>query len=157
MNRWRRAADTGTSGITVPVAGADGRRPVPADGRSDSVDTAGAPPTASVRRSRAGPWWRVAVLLVGGSVAVLVGHDGAVGWQVARVAVTAGLTWAAVLAVTRGRVLVRGVVGLGVGILGTAVGAAFAVPHAVAVGWSVVTVAGAVCLAAGLMLLAAAA
>ena len=121
-------------GLSVPVSTTSGLR-------------------APVRRSPVGRWWGVAVLLVGGSMAVLVGRDGAAGWQVARVAVTAGLTWAAVLAVTRGRVLVRGVVGFGVGILGTAVGAGIAVPHAAAVGWSVVTVAGAVCLAAGLVLL----
>lgn len=122
------------------------------DGLSVPVSTSSAPP-APVRRIPAGRWWGVAVLLVGASTAVLVGRDGAPGWQVARVAVTAALTWAALLAVTRGRVLVRGAVGLGVGILGTAVGAGIAVPHTAAVGWSVVTAAGAVCLAAGLVLL----
>ncbi|HEY5151223.1 MAG TPA: hypothetical protein VIJ23_15675, partial [Mycobacterium sp.] len=133
-DRWSPRLDAIMGGLSVPVSTASELR-------------------APVRRSPVGRWWGVAVLLVGGSMAVLVGRDGAVGWQITRVAVTAGLTWAAVLAVTHGRVLVRGAAGLGVGILGTAVGAGIAVPHAAAVGWSAVTAAGAVCLAAGLVLL----
>jgi pimeloyl-ACP methyl ester carboxylesterase len=93
------------------------------------------------------------VAVAGIAVAYIVGRDGSAGWQVARVALTIGLTVATVQLVRR-RTPARALVLLAVGLPLTAIGVGIGGPHLAKVGVSATTIAGLVALVAGLVLAA---
>jgi dienelactone hydrolase len=95
-----------------------------------------------------------AVGVVAVAVAFLVGRDGSPVWQAVRVVVTVAVASAAVYAVRRAPHWLRGLTAFIIGTAATAVGAGIGLPHLGKVGWSPVTAAGLLALAAGAVLLA---
>ena len=93
-------------------------------------------------------------VLAGLALAVLVGHDGSLGWQVARVAGVAILTTAAVVVEERATARSCGRVAIAFGLVAFAVGIGFT-PHVVKDGLSPIAVAGMVALVSGGLLAAA--
>lgn len=115
---------------------------LPAEGRSDS-----ARPRPAIRTDRI----TVATVAAGAALAVLVGHDGAPVWQVARVAVVGLLTSAAVVTQRWIAGRRRGWAAAGIGIVVLAASAGYLPFLAKDLG-SLESVAGAVGMAAGLVL-----
>ena len=91
--------------------------------------------------------------LGGLALATLVGRDGTLGWQIARVAVVVGLTLAVLAVEARRGDRSGGRVAAGVGVVAFAIGVGF-MPYAVKDGLSVEAVAGTVATFAGLVLAA---
>ena len=85
-------------------------------------------------------------------VALLVGRDGSTGWRGARVVAVAAVTVGAWWVLRRAGTIWRGLAAVTAGLLATAVGVGIALPHVTKVGFTVVSLAGLACLAAGLVL-----
>jgi hypothetical protein len=116
---------------------------------------AAAPSPRQARRGRVRGVLAAVVAVAAVAVGFLVGRDGSPTWQVTRVLAVAALACAAVYAVRRAPRWVYGLIAVVVGIVATAVGAGIGLPHLSKVGWSPVTAAGLVTLAAGGVLLVA--
>lgn len=95
---------------------------------------------------------RVAVVGVAAGMAVIVGADGAPGWQFVRVAAVAGIAVAVLVAQSRGPAGWRAATFYVVGLLAAATGAGVGVYHALKVGVSLMSIAGLLCLVGGLLL-----
>jgi len=113
-----------------------------------------APPAEPEQRGR--PWLLAAVSAAeGAALAVVVTYSGMWVWRPVRGLAAVGITAVAVLALRDARRLTRGLVALGLGIVGTAVGAGIAVPWLSKSGVTAMGTAGAVALVGGLVLLVA--
>jgi hypothetical protein len=97
----------------------------------------------------------LAAIAVGAGVTVIVGRDGSPAWQLLRLAVVAAVTAAAYSALERSDRGRRATIAFTVGLLAAAVGAGIALPHLAKIGLHVLTVAGLLSLAAGIVLLVA--
>jgi dienelactone hydrolase len=114
-----------------------------------------APPAARApARSKAEAVAVAAVVATTLALAYLVGRAGAAGWRLVRVAAVVGLGLAVLWAVRRVRPPARAIVEVVVGIVATAVGVGIGGPHLAKSGLSLITVAGLVTFAGGLVLLA---
>jgi uncharacterized protein len=96
---------------------------------------------------------RVAALLEGMALAVIVGSNGTLPWHVLRVGLVVGTTLTAVWFLAAGGRVIRGVVALLLGLVGTVVGIGIGVMHVTHDTVDLTAVAGLVVLAAGLLLL----
>jgi uncharacterized protein len=94
----------------------------------------------------------VAALVEGAAIGYLVGRDGSILWQVARVIATIAVVWGAVLGLQRGGTLAAGIAYL-LGACGISVGLGIGVMHLVKSGDKAVTTAGLLCLVTGTLLL----
>lgn len=95
-----------------------------------------------------------AVVIEGLALGVIVGLNGALPWQVARVLVVGTLTALALWALTVARPGIRAVVALSAGLVGTVVGIGIGIMHITHDTVNVTAVAGIVGLVSGLFLLA---
>lgn len=87
------------------------------------------------------------------ATALIVARDGSPPWQLARVALTAAVTASALVALSRGSRRTRAAVAFALGSVTTAVGLGIAPAHLTKTGWQAMTVAGAVVLVSGLVLM----
>ena len=94
-----------------------------------------------------------ATVAVGAGLMIVVGLDGSPAWQLLRLAVVAALTAATYSALQHGDLRRRAGVAFTVGLVGTAVGAGIGLPHLAKSGVHLLTVAGLLSLAGGLVLL----
>jgi hypothetical protein len=114
-----------------------------------SADVAPGVPAPRGRRVELVDVLSAAVGAAGVALAFLVGRDGSAGWQVVRVGAVVAVATAALLALRRAPALVRGLTCFVVGVAATVAGAGVGLPYLHKVGWSSVTAAGVVALAAG--------
>lgn len=110
-------------------------------------------PTAS--RGFGGGLRAAALVAVGAALLVAVGHDGSPPWQTVRVVATIAATWAIYIALNRGHRGWRGAIGFATGCVGVALGVGFGLSHLVKGGLGVLSLAGLLGLAGGLVLVAA--
>jgi uncharacterized protein len=96
---------------------------------------------------------RVAALLEGMALAVIVGSNGTLPWQVVRVGLVVGATLTAAWFLAAGGRVIRGAVALLLGLVGTVVGIGIGVMHVTHNTVDLTAAAGLVVLAAGLVLL----
>jgi pimeloyl-ACP methyl ester carboxylesterase len=111
------------------------------------------PAAAAAAPSRPADLLSAAVAVVAVALGFLVGRDGSPAWQVVRVLVVAALASVSAYAFRRAPRRARGPLAFVLGVVATAAGAGIGLPHLSKAGWSPVTAAGLVTLAAGAVLL----
>lgn len=111
------------------------------------------PGTSGARSTRMITALRVAALIEGLAVAVLVGLNGSLPWQLARVLLVGALTALALWGLGSPRRGIRAVVALSAGLIGTVVGIGIGIGHITHDTVNATAVAGVVSLASGLFLL----
>jgi pimeloyl-ACP methyl ester carboxylesterase len=137
------------SGTTTAAPSAADGQPTP-DEQLQLERSPGEQATASETARRVlGP----AVLAVGAGVMIVVGHDGSPAWQLLRVVVVAALAVAAFGALRRGDRSRRPGTVFTIGVVGVAVGVGIGLPHLAKNGLHLLTVAGLLSLAGGIVLL----